>query len=229
MTAESMPADDPRRVLSDMRALAHRVRLDRRMTWGALLILAAVTLAAVPFDWFFMKVQCLPDGSCTFSRRGMLFYWPLASLLAYAAITYIYLRAARARGLSARVLPYAITGAATTVLFPTAWAAMSVYLSSHPVPEGPLPYWWFALDRLIMPWGVIGLSLLVLAGLERNVLLLVFTVGYLALVVLALPMNFGFGPPHWGIRLGLAVPQLIAGAVLLLGAAGFRVAARRRR
>jgi hypothetical protein len=68
----------------------------------------------------------------------------------------------------------------------------------------------------------------VLAWLERNVALLAFTLGYLVLVLLVLPMNFGFGPPHWGIRAGLAAPQLIAGVVLLLGAAGFRAAARRR-
>ncbi len=230
MTANSIPAaGDPRRLLSDLRALAHRVRLDQRMTWAALLVLAAVTFAAIPFDWFGMKVTCAPDGSCRFERRGMLYYWPPALLLAYAAIAVHYLRAARARGLGTRVLPYAITGAVTTVVFPAAWAAVTVYFADHPVPDQPLPYWWLVLDRLVMPWGMIGVTLLVLAWLERNVALLLFTLAYLALVLLVLPMNFGFGPPHWGIRTGMAVPQLIAGLVLLLGAAGFRAARRRRR
>src|SRR4051812_35675296 len=129
MTTDSIPAgDDARRLLADMRALARRVRLDQRRTWVALLVLAVVTLAAIPFDWFGLQVTCAPDGSCGFARRGMLYYWPAASLLAYAAIAVCYLRAARARGLSARVLPYAITGAATTVVFPAAWLAMRWYL-----------------------------------------------------------------------------------------------------
>jgi hypothetical protein len=230
MTTESVPAGgDPRRLLADVRALAHRVRLDQRMTWAALLVLAVMTLAAIPFDWFGMKVECHPDGGCTFARRGMLYYWPPAMVLAYATIAVCYLRAARARGLSARVLPYAITGAATTVVFPAAWLAVHLYFQSHPYPDGPLPYWYFVLDRLVMPWGMIGVSLLVLAWLERHPALLLFTAGYLALVLLALPMNFGFGPPHLGVRTGMAVPQLIVGIVLLLGAAGFARAGRRHR
>jgi hypothetical protein len=230
MNTHSMEADgDPRQMLSEVRALAHRVRLDQRMTWVALLVLAAVTLVGIPFDWFGMKVTCHPDSSCEFARRGVLYYWPAALLLAYAAIAVFYVRAARARGLGARVLPYAITGAATTVLFTAAWVAAALYFPSHPAPLDPLPYWWIVLDRLIAPWGVVGVALLVLAWLERNVALLLFTLGYLALVLLVLPMNFGFGPPHWGIRMGFAVPQLIVGVVLLLGALGFRAAHRRQR
>lgn len=230
MTADSMPAgSDPRRLLSDVRALTRRVRLDQRMTWAALLVLATVTFAAIPFDWFGMVVRCMPDGSCEFARRGMLYYWPAALPLAYAIIAFWYLRAARARGVGARVLPYAITGAATTVVFPAAWVAVALYLSDHPVPDHPLPYWWFVLDRLVMPWGMIGVALLVLAWLERNVALLLFTAGYLAMVLLVLPMDSGFGPPHWGFRLSMALPQLGAGVVLLLGAIGFAAARRRQR
>ena len=34
MTTDSVPAGgDPRRLLSDVRTLAHRVRLDQRVTW----------------------------------------------------------------------------------------------------------------------------------------------------------------------------------------------------
>jgi hypothetical protein len=230
MTTESVPAGgDPRRLLADVRDLARRVRLDQRMTWVALLVLAAVTLVGIPFDWFGMRVNCDPDGSCQFARRGMLYYWPPAMLLAYATIAFCYARAARARGLGTRVLPYAITGAATTVVFPAAWLAVSLYLSSHPVPPGPLPYWWLVLDRLVMPWGMIGVTLLVLAWLERNVALLLFALAHLALVLLVLPMNIGIGAPHWGLRAQFALPQLIVGVVLLLGAAGFRAARRRNR
>jgi hypothetical protein len=228
MTTDSTPADgDPRRLLSHVHTLARRVRLDQRLTWAALLVLAVLMFAAIPFDWFGMKVHCTPDGRCEFARRGMLYYWPWALPLAYAVIAVCYLRAARARGLSARVLPYAITGAATTVVFPAGWVAVALYLSSHPVPDQPLPYWAIVLDRLVMPWGLIGVALLVLTWLERNVALLLFTLGYLALVLLVLPMNAGLGSPHWGVRAEMAVPQLIAGMVLLLGAAGFALTQRR--
>ena len=230
MTTESVPAGgDPRRLLSDIRALAHRVRLDQRMTWAALLVLAAVTLVGIPFDWFGLRESCHPDGSCEFARQGMLYYWPAAMLLAYAAIAFCYVRAARARGVGTRVLPYAITGAVTTVVFPAAWFAMRIYLSSHPVPQGPLPYWWFVLDRLVMPWGMIGIALLVLAWLERNLGLLLFTLAYLAMVLLVLPLNIGIGPPQWGLRTQFALPQLIVGVMLLLGAVGFRAGRRRNR
>jgi hypothetical protein len=230
MSTESVPAaGDPRRLLAEVRTLARRVRLDQRVTWVALLVLSAVTFAGIPADWFGMKVHCRSDGSCGFSRAGVLYYWPAALLLAYAAIAVCYVRAARARGLGARVLPYAITGAATTVVFTAAWVAAALYLPGHPLPNQPLPYWWFVLDRLFTPWGMVGVALLVLARLERNLALLLFTLAYLAMVLLVLPMDSGFGPPQWGVRVQMAVPQLASGAVLLLGALGFRAARRRRR
>lgn len=227
MTTDSVPVGgDPRRLLSDVRALAHRVRLDQRLTWAALLVLAVATFAGIPFDWFGMKVHCLPDGGCEFARRGVLYYWPAALLLAYTAIAACYVRAARARGLGARVLPFALTGAALTVLFTAAWVAAALYFPTHPMRfnQGVL-----VLDRLIAPWGTIGVALLVLAWLERNVALLVFTLGYLTMVLLVLPMNEGWTIFDWGIRTSFALPQLVSGAVLLLGAAGFAAARRRRR
>jgi hypothetical protein len=222
MTTDSVPAGgNPRRLLSDVHALTRQVRLDRRVTWVALLVLGAATLLGIPFDWFGMVVHCRPDGGCDFARTGVLYYWPWALPATYAIIAILYARVARQRGLGARVLPYAITGALTTVLFTAVWVAARLYFPDHPVPFNPLPYWWFVLDRLVSPWGLIGVALLVLAWLERNLTLLAFTLGYLALVLLVLPMSDGFGPPHFGIRAGMALPQLIVGVVLLLGAAGF--------
>jgi hypothetical protein len=238
MTTHPVSAgDDPRHLLSDVRSLAGRVRRDQRLTWVALLVLAAVTFAAIPFDWLFMKVQCQADG-CTFARRGMLYYWPPALLLAYAAIAVSYVRAARARGLGARVLPYAITGAVTAVVVAAAYSAAAAYFPDNPPFEGgPMPFWWIALDRLIAPWGLLGLALLVLSRVERNVALLLFTLAYLVLVVLVLPTNFGWPMLGWPIpsflsgpdtmlRLGLALPQLVIGAVLLAGGIGFARARR---
>jgi hypothetical protein len=241
MTTDAVPAgDDPRRLLSDVRALAGRVRRDQRLTWVALFVLAAVAFVAIPFDWLFMKVQC-DDGGCMFARRGLLYYWPPALLLAYAAIAVSYVRAARERGLGARILPYAITGAVTAVVLTAAYSAAAAYFPSHPpFGGGPMPFWWIVLDRLIAPWGLIGLALLVLARLERNVALLLFTVGYLVLVLLLMPTTDGIQLPGWDLpsflsgsntqlRLSMALPQLVAAAVLLAGGIGFAKARRRTR
>jgi hypothetical protein len=131
-------------------------------------------------------------------------------------------RAARARGVGARVLPYAITGAVLTALFTAAWVAAALYFPSHPV---TFPSWVLVSERLIAPWGIIGVALLVLARLERNVALLLFTLGYLV-VALALPTNEGVST-SLGIRADFAIPQLICAVVLLLGAGGFALARRR--
>jgi hypothetical protein len=226
MTNESLHADgDPRLILSDVRALARRVRLDQRVTWLALLVLAVVTLVGMPFDWYGMKVNCLPDGGCEFARRGVLIYWPPALLLAYTAIAVCYLRAARARGLGTRVLPYAITGAVTTAVFTAAWVAAALYFPSHPY---RFPAWALVLDRLITPWGMIGIALLVLARLERNTALLVFTLGYLALVLAPIDPALHWDA-HWGMRASFLPQQILSGTALLLGAAGFAMARRRQR
>lgn len=223
MTIDPVTAGgDPRRLLSEARTLAHRVRVDQRVTWFALLVLAAVTFGGIPFDWYFFVSSCAGDG-CGGWRRGVLIYWPPALLLAYVAIAVCYLRVARARGLGARVLPYALTGGALTVLFTAAWVAARLYFPTHPQ---QFPDLVLVLDRLIAPWGTIGVALLVLARLERNLGLLLFTLGYLTVALV--PIDFGW---HWyGQDSTAFLPQqFINGSVLLLGAIGFRLADRRRR
>lgn len=81
---------------------------------------------------------------------------------------------------------------------------------------------------MVSPWGIIGIALVVLARIERNIGLLLFTLAYLALVLLVLPMNEGWGLAGWGIQARFAAPQVVSGVLLLLGAAGFFRAARRR-
>ncbi|MBB4744229.1 hypothetical protein BJY16_007688 [Actinoplanes octamycinicus] len=225
MTTESVPAGgDARRLLTEVRGLTQRVRADQRVTWLALSVLAAVTFLGIPFDYVFLDLDCVPDGPCKFDRQGVLYYWPVALLLAYAVIAYGYTRVTRARGLGARVLPYVYTGVALTGAFLAVWIAWRVYLAQHPA-EQPFPSWVMVADRLIAPWGVIGLALLVLARVERNVGLLLFTAGYLAVVMV--PIDFGW---QWGgTRTMFLPPQIIDGVVLLLGAIGFGLAARRRR
>jgi hypothetical protein len=227
MTTDSIPSGgDPRRLLSDARTLAHRVRRDQRVTWVALLVLAAVTFVGIPIDWAGMEVHCstVGDGSvCEFARTGVLFYWPPALLLAYAAIAFCYVRVARSRGLGARVRPYVITGVALTVLFTAAWVAARLYFPDHPV---RFPEWALVIDRLIAPWGTIGVALLVLARLERNIALLLFTIGYL--IVALVPIDFGW---NWNVNVRTAFlpQQIINGVVLLLGGIGFALARRRQR
>ena len=235
MTTDSLPAGgDPRRVLSDVRALAHRVRLDQRVTWVALLVLAAVTLAAIPIGWYFLDADCgrafSDGGSGTCRHRGLDrgFYWLPALLLAYTAIALYAVRVTRARGLGARVLPYVLTGVALAVLSAVAWLLVFIYWQSHPLPTEPLPSWVMLLDRLIAPVGTIGVALLVLAWLERHPALLLFTLGYLALVLVPID-TFRIPPFLWGYATELLLPQVIGGVALLLGAVGFAVAHRRQR
>ncbi|WP_444951231.1 hypothetical protein [Micromonospora ureilytica] len=231
MTTESLAAGgDPRRLLSDVRALAHRVRLDQRVTGVALLVLAAVTLAAIPIGWLSLGPDCvrwISDGGtgvCHIRGLDRAFYWLPALLLAYTAIALYAVRVTRARGVGARVLPYVLTGVALAVLSAAAWLLAFVYWQSQPLPTEPLPSWVMLLDRLIAPVGTIGVALLVLAWLERNVALLLFTLGYLALVLV--PTDTFRIPHFWGPATDLLLPQTVGGAALLLGAVGFAVARR---
>jgi hypothetical protein len=232
MTTDSVSAgDDPRRLLSDVRSLAHRVRLDQRVTPVALLVLAAVSLIAIPIDWLFLNADCSPaiaaSGSPCHIRglsRGL--YWLPALLLAYSGIAVYAVRATRARGLGARVAPYVFTGVTLAVLSAAGWLLAFFYLD--PSRTEPFPGWVMVLDRLIAPAGTIGVALLVLAWLERHVALFAYTVGYLVLVLL--PTDLLRIPPHvLGFHSFFLLPHLISGVALLLGGIGFAAARRWRR
>jgi len=228
MTTDSVPAGgDPRRLLSDVRTLAHRVRLDQRVTWVALLVLAAVSFAGIPAHWLSLRADCgqafADGGACHLRGLDRGYFWLPALLLAYTAIAVYAVRVTRALGLGARVLPYVLTGVALAVLSAAAWMTVFLYWNSHQPPTEPLPSWVMLLDRLIAPAGTIGVALLVLAWLERHLALLVFALGYLAVVLV--PINFGWGA-HWGGETDSLPQQVINGTVLLLGAVGFAVARR---
>ncbi|MEV4539982.1 hypothetical protein [Micromonospora echinaurantiaca] len=229
MTTDSVPAGgDPRRLLADARDLARRVRLDQRVTWLPLLVLALVIFGAIPAYRYGRVVddcQAVDDGQvCRVWFQTVTFYWLAALVLAYAVIAGGYLRVARARGVDARVLPYAVTGVALVGLG-FAFAAVWVRLNPLAHPEEPSAVAQF-LFRLLDPPGAIALALLLLAWLERHVALLLFTIGYLTVVLV--PINFGWGA-HWGPHTWF-IPQLVInGGVLLLGSAGFALAQRLRR
>jgi hypothetical protein len=233
MTSDAVPAvGDPRRLLTEARDLARRVRVARRVTWLPLLALAVVSFGAIPVyllgRWSVSDCRAVAGGEvCRAWFPAGEIYWLVALAAAYAVIAAGYLRVARARGVDTRVLPYAVTGIAISLLV---FGAISAGAASWIFPDekaGALlhPSWSVeVLFRLLAPTGGMGIALLVLAWLERHVALLLFAVGYL--VVVLVPVDLGWeGPSQWQF-----VPMLvIGGGVLLLGGAGFALAQRLRR
>src|SRR5215471_421310 len=94
--------DDPRQLLSGTRELTRQVRRTQRATWFPLLVLAVVTLAAIPFRYSPHRLgTCAATGLlrvCTVYPDALLVYWPAALVLAYAAIAGFYIRRSQARG-----------------------------------------------------------------------------------------------------------------------------------
>jgi hypothetical protein len=234
MTSDPYPdaypaGGDPGRLLADLRHLTHRVRAAQRVTWLPLLALAVVMFAAIPFARYGVRVdRCGPPAgssvlrACRFQDPAALVYWPVALLAAYATVAYGYLRVTRARGLGGRVVPYAIAGVALIALF-TAVQLVVVHRMAAPDHPSDTAGSTAVLFRLIEPPGAIGLALLVLAWLERHLALLLFTAGYLAVVLV--PIDFGWGS-GWGVDWRFAPQAVIDGGVLLLGALGFAAAQR---
>jgi Flp pilus assembly protein TadB len=150
-------------------------------------------------------------------------YWTTALVLAYTVIAYYYVRSSRARGVGTRVGPYIAAGVGIAVVVTAAaiWAAhhppgvQHQILGLHLDPQSGLTSF---LYRLAGPAGAIGLALLVLAWLEHNVALMLFTLLYLAVVLV--PVTFGWTisrPSPWFFLPHLA----IAAGLLLIGSLGF--------
>ncbi|MFC0505177.1 hypothetical protein [Micromonospora costi] len=231
MTAEPIPAGgDPHRMLAHVRHLTRRVRVAQRVTWLPLLVLALVTFAAIPFHRYGTQVlgcTVIPNGQvCEVRNTAAGVYWLVALALSYVAIAYGYLRAARARGLGGRVMPYVVTGIALAVLSSSGlllivhegWGRA---IAESPDPPNGLTLFLF---RVVEVGSTIGMALLVLAWLERHLALLLFTVGYLAVVLV--PLDFGWNA-HWGgFTWGFLPTLLVRGGVLLLGGLGFALAQR---
>lgn len=228
-----------RQALSATRDLTHRVRLAQRKTWFPLVLLGVVVLAAVPFYRLGRHVvtcdpmlgarggvQIIHQGACVqVDGRPAGLYWILAFVLAYTAIAAVYLHRARSRGVGARILPYVGAGIGTGLVCGIAAAWSHELDLAGRWPAGPV-----AIG--MVPLLSIGLTLFVLARLERNAALLVLTLGYTVIALLACGIGTrgsgmnaaaGFGPV-WGFLPGL----LAAAAVLLLGGAGFALAERAR-
>jgi hypothetical protein len=225
-------SEEPRRLLADNRRLVRQVRTAQRATWFPLLVLAAVTFAAVPvygLGGFVRSCRDQPGGGriCSVYSSAALVYWPMALVLAYVAIAVFYVRRTRARGVGTRVFPYVAVGIALAVV---AGGALAWFVTHPPVGEYGLlglrlgPGQGASLFQVFSPAAAIGLALLVLAGAERSWALLLLAVGY---VVFAFVPLYDLGwvisrPSPWA-----SAPRLvIGGAVLLL--AGLAFAARQR-
>jgi hypothetical protein len=217
-------SSDPRQLLSGSQALARRVRAEQRAIWFPLLVFAAMTFGAIPFDRYghlVLTCRAVPAAGpagrvCTVYSSPAFVYWPVALVLAYVAIAAFSLHRARARGVGTRVLPYIVVGVVIAIVL----TAASLWVAHHPSPTIFKPT---SVYRLIAPAAAIGLALLVLAWVERSVALFVVTVGYLVIVLV--PVNFGWvlrRPSPWYF-----LPHLVIyGSVLLLAGIGFALAER---
>jgi hypothetical protein len=212
--------DDPRQLLADTHELTRQVRRTQRATWFPLLVLAAVTFAAIPFRYSPHRLgTCAATGTvraCIAYPTALLVYWPTALVLAYAVIAAFYIRRSQARGVGTRVQPYIVAG----IILALAMTGSLVWTLYHPLAftlAGP------GLFPTLQSYPVaIGLALVVLAGAERNEALLALALGYLAVVLVTATVGSVSG--HG--RLGFPVQLVIPGSVLLLGGIGFLLAQR---
>src|SRR5678816_4533797 len=172
---------DPRNLFFATRDLTERVRLAQRGAWFPLLVFSAATLAAIPFNRYGPHpTHCGAThggGSiCAVQSALALWYWPIAIVAAYVAISWFYLRRSHHRGVGTRVQPYVAVGVALAALI-TVWA---FWADAHPAfladalnlqPGQPAQF----LNRIASPAGAIGLALLLLAWIERSWPLLTVT------------------------------------------------------
>jgi hypothetical protein len=230
MTTESaQPDGDPRSLLSSTRELTQRVRRAQRATWFPLFVLAAVTFVSIPAYRYgghhtstCVAVPGVPGGggrACTVYTNAEFVYWPIALVLAYVAIAAFYIRRSRAQGIETRVRPYAIAG----IVIAVALTGAALWEAHNPSPSGPnlIELSTFA-RRLATPGAAIGVALLVLAWAERNRVLLLLTLSYLAVVLAPI----GYTRVTHPDSLLVFLPVVIHGSVLLLGGIGFALAQR---
>ena len=119
------------------RAHAHspvQVRRTQRATWFPLLVLAAVTFAAIPFRYSPHRLgTCTAAGDlprvCTAYPPALLVYWPTALVLAYVVIAAFYIRRSQARGVGTRVRPYVVAG----IILALAMTGSLVWTLYHPL------------------------------------------------------------------------------------------------
>jgi hypothetical protein len=210
--------------------LTRQVRNAQRGTWFPLLLFALISFGAIPVAQHAGRRLggCVanpgPDGRagrvCGVYSQGILLYWSIALVLAYAAIASFYAYQSRRRGVGTRVRPYVLIGAVAGVLA----TAVSLWSAYHPIGVGtPGTRLSQMTNQLRSPAAALGLALLVLAWVEGNRALAWFSLGYL--IVVGIPATDFPGVDIHHLTLATPVPrQLVIASVLLLGCLGFAVA-----
>ena len=230
MAHEMHSAGDARTLLTTTRALSERVRREQRGAWLAVLVFAAATFGAIPFYRFGPVTRHCASPIrggyvCTVYPTLALWYWPVALLLAYVAISWFFVRHARQRGVGTRAQPFVVFG----ILLTAAAMAWTLWALAHPGFLAQSLHVGTAqpasvLNRVASPAGVIGLALLSLAWIERSWLLVTITAVYLSVVLEPAITGSRAHPSRWAF-----LPHvLLAGCVLLLGGAALALTGRPR-
>jgi hypothetical protein len=239
MTTAPVPSspDAPHELLAGLRDLTRTVRAAQRGAWFPLLLLGLLLLGGILVDRLTFRASAgscsQAPGGCLVVKQGSPLYWTLGFVLVYAATAVYYIRGSRERGVGSPVPPYVIAGIVIVALVaPTRfWDP-----GTNNVPGATVDYFGLHfhtsrglegfLSRLTGLATSIGLPLLVLAWVERNRALLMFTLAYLIVELVPVaggrwnlpPTSPWSGAPHY------VVPALL----LLLGALGFALAQRPR-
>ena len=235
MTDQSSNAT-PDALLSDAADLRRVVRSAQRATWFPLAVFAVLTLLALPVVRSAHRTEtCSGSGHpplgtrvCSVYTSASFVYWPIALIVGYAVIVAFYRWRAQRVGVGSRIQPYVIAGVALAVVL----TAVAIYHAHNPgdvnnlfgIRLSPNSAMFRVENRLVTPEAAIGIGLLILAWVERSVLLLAFTIVYL--VVLASGARFGWSP---SLRSSASMdPRIvIPGLLLAAGAALFALYERR--
>lgn len=182
--------NDPQQSLRLARERTRRVHAAQRATWFPLLVLAAVTFAAIPVYRYsergttcrtVTRIAGPTTHVCTVYPIAAFEYWPIALVLAYVVIAAFYVHRSRNRGLGTRVRPYVTVGVVIALVL----TAVALWSAHHP-PTDPRDFLGAQVgvqgfdlqNRVASPACAIGLALLVLAWAERSRVLAVFAVIY---------------------------------------------------
>jgi hypothetical protein len=184
--------------------------------------LGAITYTVVhrrsPLD--FVGGLSLPDGG-----RWASLYWLIALPLGYALTALLFRRRGLKRGVSASYLPYVLTGIALLAFL---FVISPGFAYTLRIPNALVRWQQFPFFQGLTPLLTVALGLFVLAWAERSAAYAAFAAVFLGVACMAGAYNI----ENLFFRINLTVPApeinvIVPGAILLLGAAGFWVAARR--
>jgi hypothetical protein len=201
MTNQSL--DSSQDLLESVDLLRHRVRTDRHNFWFPLVLFGFIALLSVPlyYGWplHFMTTHChhYANGSTSCSITGYIhtgfltegfsanqlgnwlsYFWVVSLLVGYAATIWFYRRRASTVGLKIRTWPAVVVGLGLLVLvlmMQTHWRSIepSFLVSGE--------FWM----RGTAPLVILSLGIVTLAVLERSIAYVTYSLGFVALALLA--------------------------------------------